>query len=85
MLYDHVANSFRPERFAQLMKQAPSDATSRADLAQLLGVSHETIDEIASGQYEPTLHMAYKLAAAFEVPIEMLFADETQIKFVKRS
>ena len=46
---------------------------SQADLAEAIEVSRQTIIGIEADKYDPSLPMAYKLAAYFEVPVEDLF------------
>jgi putative transcriptional regulator len=46
---------------------------SQADLGDRLGVSRQTINAIENGKYDPSLPLAFKMAALFEMPIEELF------------
>ncbi len=46
---------------------------SQADLADRLDVSRQTINAVETGRYDPSLPLAFKLAALFGVPIESLF------------
>ncbi|HEU4650933.1 MAG TPA: helix-turn-helix transcriptional regulator [Croceibacterium sp.] len=46
---------------------------SQADLAEAIEVSRQTIIGVEAAKYDPSLPMAYKLAAFFEVPVEELF------------
>src|SRR5690606_13094127 len=43
---------------------------SQADLAETVEVSRQTINAVAADKYDPSLPMAYKLAALFDVPVE---------------
>ena len=50
---------------------------SQADLAERLGVSRQTINAIETGKYDPSLPLAFALAALFGHPVEAIFsADE---------
>ncbi|MHC6175094.1 helix-turn-helix transcriptional regulator [Glutamicibacter endophyticus] len=50
---------------------------SQQALADLLGVSRQTVISIEKGRYDPSLPLAFRLAAVFECRIEDLFvADE---------
>ena len=50
---------------------------SQADLADRLGVSRQTINAIETGKYDPSLPLAFKIAAFFNLQIEQIFsADE---------
>ena len=46
---------------------------SQAELSEALEVSRQTIIAIEADKYDPSLPMAYKLAAYFDVPVEALF------------
>ena len=46
---------------------------SQADLAQLLDVSRQTINAIETEKYDPSLPLAFKIAALFEMKIEDIF------------
>ena len=47
---------------------------SQADLAQQLGVSRQTINALETGRYDPSLPLAFKIAAVFGQPIESIFS-----------
>ncbi len=49
---------------------------SQADLADRLDVSRQTINAVETGRYDPSLPLAFKLAAVFELPIESIFQPE---------
>ena len=46
---------------------------SQNDLAQLVGVSRNTISSLETGQYEPTAKLALVLAIALDMKFEELF------------
>ena len=46
---------------------------SQAKLAEALGVSRQTVNAIENGKYDPSLPLAFKMAAVFEMPIEEIF------------
>lgn len=46
---------------------------SQADLADRLDVSRQTVNSIETGRYDPSLPLAFKIAAVFGEPIEALF------------
>jgi len=46
---------------------------SQAELADLIEVSRQTINAVEADKYDPSLPMAYRLAAFFAVPVESLF------------
>lgn len=49
---------------------------SQAQLAELLGVSRQTINAIETGKYDPSLPLAFKLARLVGKRIEDLFIDQ---------
>ncbi len=46
---------------------------NQADLANALEISRQTIIAMEAAKYDPSLPMAYRMAAYFEVPVEDLF------------
>jgi putative transcriptional regulator len=48
---------------------------SQAELADTIEVSRQTIIAIEADKYDPSLPMAYRLAAFFDVPAEELFLN----------
>lgn len=47
---------------------------SRRELAEALGVHYQTIGYLERGEFSPSLHLALRIAAFFEVPVEVIFA-----------
>ncbi|MGD8406117.1 MAG: helix-turn-helix transcriptional regulator [Anaerolineales bacterium] len=50
---------------------------SQAQLADLLDVSRQTINTIENGKYDPSLPLAFKMAALFSCKIEDIFEPES--------
>jgi putative transcriptional regulator len=46
---------------------------SQANLAELLEVSRQTVISIEKGKYDPSLPLAFRIAAAFDTTIEAVF------------
>jgi putative transcriptional regulator len=46
---------------------------SQADLAKRTNVSRQTINALETGKYDPSLPLAFKIAAVFKRPIEDIF------------
>jgi putative transcriptional regulator len=46
---------------------------TQVDLAKKVGVRRETIVFLEKGKYNPSLHLAYKIAKTFDLPIEEVF------------
>ena len=47
----------------------------RADLADRLGVSRQTVNALETGRYDPSLPLAFKIARVFDQPIEAIFSE----------
>jgi DNA-binding XRE family transcriptional regulator len=47
---------------------------SRRDLADALGVHYQTIGYLERGEFSPSLHLALRIAAYFDVPLEIVFS-----------
>ena len=57
-----------------LISQRRGDRSwSQAHLAELLGVSRQTVISIERGRFDPSLPLAFRLAEVFECRIEDLF------------
>jgi putative transcriptional regulator len=46
---------------------------SQQDLAEKLEVSRQSVNAIETGRYDPSLPLAFRIAALFELPIEQIF------------
>ena len=51
---------------------------TQEDLASRAAVSRQTINAIETGKYNPSLDLAFKLAAIFEQKIEEIFFPEEE-------
>ena len=66
-----IHNRIRDYRAREKMKQE--------ELAALVGVRRETIGNLESGRYNPSLVLAWRIAKVFGVTIEEIFTvDEDQ-------
>ncbi len=61
-----VTNSIRSLRFAH-------NEMTQAELAELIGVTRQTIIAIEKGRYSPSLEMAFRIAQALGVPLDDVF------------
>lgn len=61
-----ITNSIRTLRFAQ-------GQMTQAKLADLVGVTRQTIIAIEQGRYSPSLEMAFQIAQVFRVPLDEVF------------
>lgn len=46
---------------------------TQADLADRVGVTRQTVNAIEQGKYSPSLEVAFRIAAAFGVPLDQVF------------
>jgi putative transcriptional regulator len=46
---------------------------TQADLADVLGVSRQTVNAIEKGKYDPSLPVAFRIADVFEQRIDEIF------------
>lgn len=49
---------------------------SRRELAEALGVHYQTIGYLERGEYSPSLYLALRISAYFEVAVEVIFATD---------
>lgn len=52
---------------------------SQAHLADLLGVSRQTVNALEKGRYDPSLPLAFRLSRVFDAPIEQLFTPDDDL------
>ena len=69
-----IRNTIRRLRFDE-------DEMTQQELADKVGVTRQTINAIEAGKYSPSLEVAFRIAAAFGVPLEQVFRyDDAQSK-----
>ena len=61
-----IRNTIRRLRFDE-------DEMTQQELADKVGVTRQTINAIEAGKYSPSLEVAFRVAAAFGVPLEQVF------------
>ena len=49
---------------------------SQSDLAARLDVSRQSVNAIETGKYDPSLPLAFRIAALFDLPIEAIFSND---------
>jgi len=73
-----IGNHLRRQRFEQ-------GEMTQAKLAEIVGVTRQTIISLETGRYAPSLELAMKLAAAFGCTVDELFfwkdADSAKAKY----
>jgi putative transcriptional regulator len=62
-----VRNNIRKLRFYH-------DEMTQEKLAEIVGVTRQTIIAIEGGKYAPSLELAFRIALAFGVPLEEVFS-----------
>lgn len=68
-----ILNNIRSLRFHQ-------GEMTQQDLADLVGVSRQTIVAIEKGNYSPSLELAFRIAQAFSVPLEEVFSYDGSLE-----
>ena len=53
---------------------------SQGELGEQLGVSRQTVNAIETGKYDPSLPLAFKIAALFDLAIEEVFEPDEKPK-----
>jgi len=66
-----INNSIRTLRFF-------NDEMTQQQLAEKVGVTRQTIIALEQGKYAPSLELAFRIALAFEVPLEEVFSYDAE-------
>jgi putative transcriptional regulator len=61
-----ISNRIRRLRFEM-------DEMTQAELAELIGVTRQTVIAIEGGKYSPSLEVAFRIAHVFDVPLDEVF------------
>lgn len=64
--HSSITNAIRRLRFEQ------GEMTQQA-LAERIGVTRQTVNAIEQGKYSPSLEVAFRMAAVFGQPLEVVF------------
>lgn len=59
-----------------LTERREDEGLSQGELADALGVTRQTINAIERNRYNPSLELAFKLAAHFDCSIEDIFEPD---------
>jgi putative transcriptional regulator len=62
-----INNNIRKLRFF-------NDEMTQQELAKLVGVTRQTINSLENGKYAPSLDLAFRIALAFDVPLDSVFS-----------
>ena len=49
---------------------------SQADLAERIGVSRQAVNALETDKHDPSLGLAYRIAALFDLPVEDIFDND---------
>jgi len=49
---------------------------TQEDLAEVIGVSRQTVNAIEKQKFDPSLNTAFKMAKLFRLPIESIFLSK---------
>lgn len=66
-----INNNIRKLRFL-------NDEMTQAQLAKVVGVTRQTINSLEQGKYSPSLDLAFRIAQAFDVPLESVFSYDLE-------
>jgi len=55
---------------------------TQEDLAQIIGVTRQTILAIEKGKYVPSLDLAFRISRHFNVNIEEVFIYESEVRTI---
>lgn len=64
-----IRNQIRALRFHH-------DEMTQQELADRIGVTRQTVNAVERGKYSPSLEVAFRIAAVFDVPLEEVFQYE---------
>jgi putative transcriptional regulator len=71
MVKYRINNNIRKFRFFR-------DEMTQQQLADKVGVTRQTIIAIEQGKYSPSLELAFRIALAFEVPLDEVFSYDPE-------
>jgi putative transcriptional regulator len=54
------------------LREAHGNMTQQA-LAEMVGVTRQTINAVEAGKYSPSLEVAFRIACVFDSPLEQVF------------
>jgi len=54
------------------------DEMTQQELADQVGVTRQTVNAVENGKYAPSLEVAFRIAAAFDAPLERVFKYEPE-------
>ncbi len=73
-----VRNNIRTLRFLH-------DEMTQQELAKQVGVTRQTIIAMEQGKYSPSLELAFRIALAFDLPLEEVFSYDPEVDQAKKT
>ncbi len=70
------AKRSEPNLYNRLAVLRAERGVSRRELADALGVHYQTVGYLERGEFNPSLNLALRIAAFFDVPVEVIFSIE---------
>ena len=52
---------------------------TQQELADRIGVTRQTVNAIELGKYSPSLEVAFRIAAVFDVPLDAVFQHKSDL------
>jgi putative transcriptional regulator len=68
-----ISNNIRRLRFEH-------GEMTQQELGELVGVTRQTVNAIELGKYSPSLEVAFRIAAVFDLPIDGVFRFEGKVR-----
>ncbi|PPB50363.1 transcriptional regulator [Arthrobacter pityocampae] len=65
------------DRASPVRERRKEHRLTQAELADLVGVSRQTIIAVEQGDYAPSVYLALRIAKALDRTVEELFTNET--------
>ncbi|MBY0097942.1 helix-turn-helix transcriptional regulator [Mesobacillus maritimus] len=63
-----------------IREKRKAEKLSQVELAKLCHVSRQTINAIENNKYDPTLQLAFNIAAVLNTTVDELFINESDLK-----
>jgi putative transcriptional regulator len=63
-----------------IRERRKAENLSQVELANLCHVSRQTINAIENNKYDPTLQLAFNIAAVLNTTVDELFINESDLK-----
>lgn len=64
----------KPQFYSRLAVLRSERGLSRKQLADAVGIHYQTVGYLERGEYSPSLVLALRIAAVFDLPVEAVFS-----------